>query len=540
MRYPWILSLIIAAIAFVVSASFINHGLVGSTLPAGPGLTLDESFNIDQGVYLADAISQHGPLIVSPRVTRDVFGSERYLPDHPPVGRLFPGLSHYLMGWLIPGSETCAYNVVAARLGSCSAFSLMVLLLVEFSRRRFDLTHATLVGAVLLCMPHLLGHARIASLESATNLAWVSALISLMAWWTGCKTPTLRQSMMTGVLFGLLLLTKVQGIFFGPVVAGWALIRFRDRAILPLSIVGLTGFAVFFAGWPWLWLDPVSHVMKYLGRTTDRPTLYCWYFGERFADKAVPWHFPFVMTLASLPAVSVVGLLGRVGARGFDAVDGLSMFSILLPLCIFAVPGVPVYDGTRLFLIVMPAIALMAARGLARVLKMLVENRWQLSRSSTLKAAVIASVLMMVSAFPKTSSPIAINEYGILCGGNRSAAFLGFEASYWGESLNGDFWEQVPEGSMVFMAPVSHQFQLSDLESLVPIIQQRRLRLIPFDYTENQPRGLILLLHRLADLRRAMQSVPPGAQVLIQSTINGTICNRLIDTNGGTWSSLEQ
>ncbi len=540
MRYPWILSPIFAAIAFVLSASFVNHGLVDSSFPAGPGLTLDESFNIDQGVYLANAISQHGPLIFSLDVARDVFGSQRYLPDHPPAGRLLFGLSHQLTGWLIPGSETCAYNVPAARLGSCFAFSMTVLLLVEFSRRRFDATHATLVGAVALCMPHLLGHSRIAALESSTNLAWTAALVSLLSWWTGLRPPTLRQSLITGVLFGLLMLTKVQGIFFGPIVVVWSLVRFRDRAIVPLIICLAAGGIVFFAGWPWLWLDPVGNVMRYLGRTTDRLALYCWYFDERFADKAVPWHFPFVMTLVSLPAVAVAGMIGRVLATRFDSVDGLASFSVLFPLFVFAVHGVPVYDGTRLFLIVMPATALLAGRGAAFWLQLGLETRLKWTSRSTFISAGVASLCMLALAFPKTSSPIAINEYGILCGGNRGAAALGLEASYWGESMNGDFWSQVPEGSTVYVAPVSHQFQLSDLENLVPIIQHRRIRLVPFDYTETQPRGLTLLSHRLADLRRSMQSNPPGSEVLIETNIHGTTCNRLIDTTNGTWESLEQ
>jgi hypothetical protein len=153
---------------------------------------------------------------------------------------------------------------------------------------------------------------------------------------------------------------------------------------------------------------------------------------------------------------------------------------------------------------------------------------------------VLMAVTLVGVALPKSSSPIAINEYGLLCGFNRGAVAMGLEASYWGESMNGDFWQQVPEDSTVFVAPVSHQFQLSDLEQLVPLVQHRRIQLVPFEYDPNQQRGLMLLVHRLADLRRSMQTTPPGATELIRTEIHGTKCNRLIDTTNAHWPPLEQ
>lgn len=100
---------ILAGLSFVASllaASMVNHGLVDSSLPVGPGLTLDESFNIDQGVYLVDAFAHHGPLLFTPGVAREVFGTPRYLPDHPPLGRFILGASHGLTSTFITGSES--------------------------------------------------------------------------------------------------------------------------------------------------------------------------------------------------------------------------------------------------------------------------------------------------------------------------------------------------------------------------------------------------------------------------------------------------
>ncbi len=530
-------SSIVALVAFLLAAMMINHGLVDSDLPVGPGLTLDESFNIDQGVYLVDALGQHGPLLFTPSVARDVFGSSRYLPDHPPLGRVLLGMSHQLTSWLIPGSESTAYNVPAARLGSCLAFALTTLLIAEFARRRYGSATGLCAAVMLIGMPHVMGHARLAALESATNLAWVAAMLPLLSWWTNVKPPTTRQAILSGCLWGVLLLTKVQGILLPVIVVLWSTWQFRWRAIRPLAFYGIAGALIFVAGWPWLWLDPENNILRYLGRTTKRPTLYCWYFGQRYADSAVPWHFPFVMLLISLPAWTLTGILLRLTKKAFDPVERLLVLCVVFPLIVFAVPGVPVYDETRLFLIVMPSLAVLAGRGFtlwmspkdfaAAVTSAVVSERpaWQ-------KALVWTTIT--IAPLYWIMQPLAISQYGPLTAGNRGAAWLGMEAGYWSDALNSRFWQQVPEDSTVLVAPVSHQFQLSDIEALVPIVQHRRIKLVAWEYDESRQHGLLLLIHRLADLRPELATIPQDIDVLAEAAQNGVIYARLIKIQSTT------
>jgi len=177
---------------------------------------------------------------------------------------------------------------------------------------------------------------------------------------------------------------------------------------------------VFVTAWPWLWLDPIHNLQQYLGRASDRPTLYCWYFGERFADKQVPWHYPFVITLFTLPVGVILCLLTRLKLKRLDSTDQLLLLSIAVPLLVFALPGTPVYDGNRLFLIVMPTIIVFAARtfrrfnnatngsgdpSLARIPKSVL--RWQ--------AAVLGLIAIQPFGSP-IFSPYAISQYGPLAG----------------------------------------------------------------------------------------------------------------------------
>jgi hypothetical protein len=533
----------VSIVAFLLAASMVNHGLVDSSLPVGPGLTLDESFNIDQGVYLTDAFTQHGPLLFTPDVARKIFGTPRYLPDHPPLGRCVLGVSHSLTSPFITGSEETIYNVPAARLGSCAAFGLTVLLLSEFCRRKYGLTTGLLVAAMLTGMPHLMGHARLAALESCTNLAWVAAMIPLLTWWTRPTAPTTLQAAVSGVFWGLLLLTKVQGIFLPVLLFLWSVAQFRWKSIRPLAVFGIIGATIFFAGWPWLWLDPVKNVMTYLGRTTERQTLYCWYFGQRFADKEVPWHFPFITTLISLPVWTLFGLILRSLRAALDSTEKLLLLFVLMPLTVFAVPGVPVYDGTRLFLIVMPPLAILAARGFSAWL----DERPGTTQPTPTSGGVrnpgrIVFVGILVGCLPLywTMQPLAISQYGPLAGGNQGADKLGMEAGYWSDALNSEFWNQVPENSILYVAPVSHQFQLSALESLVPIVQRRGIKLVPWKYDPARQRGLLLLIHRLADLRSSLRAVPTGANVIAESSRDGVTMARLIDTTDAVFPELVQ
>lgn len=553
------ISLVLAVVAFGLAASRINPGLVDSPLPAGPGLTLDESFNIGQGVYLFESFLDHGPLLFTPSGAEDVFGAEGYLPDHPPLARFMLGAAHQLTAWAIPGAELGLFHVPAARLGSCFFLALTVLLLMEFVRRRYGLATAVLSAVCLLLMPRVIGHARIAAQETTTTFFWLAAIVPLLAWWTSDRPPSVKQTLLSGLLFGLLMAAKIQAVFVPPVLLVWSLVLHRHRAIVPLAVWGITGFVVFFVLWPWLWLDPVEHLLQYAVKTKERPTLYVWYLGRRYADQQVPFHYPFVMLLATTPLAVALGFLWRLTQRKLDRVETLSLATVVFPLCVFALPGTPVYDSARLFLVVTPLLAFLAARGLVSVWRALpgdvrgAEPACEPPAASAEAAVVpargwrpmvaigvyLAALIVSVQRFSGLQ-PFCLEEYSLTVGGTRVAVEkLGLEASYWAEGLNADFWKQVPADSTVYVTPVSHQFQLTDVQQLVPIVQQRNISLQPFLYDATKQKGLLLQLHRLADLPPGLRGVPPGATVVAEAVYRGVVLARLVDTTSATWTEFD-
>ena len=521
--------------ALLLSASRVNHGLIDSNLPAGPGLTIDESINVRQGNYLSDAFFQHGPLMCFPGAATDVYGGPDYLSDHPPLARFILGTTHSVASGLISGAENSVANVPASRLGSSLGLAFTVVLMSVFVHRRYGFATALTAGVVLMIMPRVIGHSRIASLETITTLSWFAALLPLLTWWTGEKPPTIGQTLISGVLWGLLMLTKIQGIMLPPVILLWAVFRYRHLAIMPLAIWSITGLSVFFCGWPWLWLDPVTNVTSYFVKSSDRQIVHCWYMGQRFVHNAVPWHYVPMILLATVPVHATCGFALRLIRRRLDAVEWLLLLSVLLPLVVFARPATPVYDGTRLFLFVMPAIAILAARGLTGT------AQYWMTGGARRMAVVAGGLLLLVDVTWTISQagPYAADTYCAAVSPSDSTEPF-FEACYWGDALNGEFWRQVPEDSTVYVAPVLHEVSLPDMITMIPIVQQRNIRMEPFYYDPQKQRGLILLVHRLADLRPELRSVPDGAVVVAEARLGDTVLARLIDTTEGTWSELPE
>lgn len=518
---------LIAVIAFLLSAAVVDPGYVDSPFLPGSGVTLDEPINIQQSLYLADAMGQHGPLIFTPGVAKEVFGTDNYLSDYPPLGRLVCGLSHQMISGWYPGVEQASVCLPAARMGTSFLFAVCLFFTARVTQNRWGLPTACIASIGLMLFPQFIGHSRLANVDMATAVTWFLAVAAVCRAWLNESPPTTKQACLSGAVWGLVMLTKMQGLLFPPIIILWAFYRFRLHAVRPLIVYGLSGLTVFFMFWPWLWLDPVTHVLQYAASASKRETIYAWYFGERYADKLVPWHYPFVMLAAGTPLFVVPGILKQLFVRQWDRAEVFLLMSSVWPLLVFAAPGVPVYDGIRLFLCVVPGLVIFAARGLTKPSRSVLFDRlmW------TVSAFGLIVTLFSGDAF----SPFAVNQYSEFVGRGAGAQRLGLEADFWADAMNGEFWKQVPEGSTVYVAPVLHNVQLTGLEAMTPVITQRKIRLEAFRYDSTQQKGLLLLIHRLADLRPSMQTVPEGAVVVAEVRHDSVILARLVDTTNATW-----
>ena len=418
-------------------------------MPEGPGLTVDEIFNVEQGVYLVEQTKALGWLNLIPGTSQEAYRKENgYNPDHPPLGRWWLGVHHHLTWWLAPPFDPEGYYVTAcARTGSATAFALTVFLIGCLANSWSGRTTGVLTAISLVLMPRVYGHAHLASLETITNLTCTAAVLSVALCWNGPLPPTRRAAVLTGVLMGLALLTKIQAILIPVPVIAWAFWRWRTKAIVPLIVWGVTAYLVFFVSWPYLWFDPLQKTAEYLGRTTNRSTIQVWYWGQKYADKNVPWHYPIVMFGLTVPAVlQGLGLLGlfyrpKPSASHSEETEGGQQLTsnraltnpqtsqitsvkpavfgqaksrdVLLsscmrfPLVVFSLPGVAVYDGERLFLTCFPLWAMFVGRG------WIVCWQWLSHRiPSQPTALAICSGLLLLAGSPLvTTSPCHLCYY---------------------------------------------------------------------------------------------------------------------------------
>ncbi len=557
----WLLSLLIAVVAAAAVIGTLDAtGAVGQ-LGEGPGLTLDETFNVQMGVYHLRAMRTYGLGLLHPASIQEVFGAPGYNPDHPPLGRLLIGLAHDLSRPVLkPELPPDLLVVTCGRVASAFAFAGTVLLIGGVTSRWYGRMAGGIAAVSLLLMPRLFAHAHLAALETSLGLMYAATVLFVADRWTGTRVRG-RDMVLAGFLLGLTLLTKIQAVLLPIPIAVWALGRWKLRAILPLVVFGGTGLAVFFVGWPWLWLDPFAHLAEYFGRATNRQTLYCWYAGQKWADTDVPWHYPLVMFGVTVPVgLQLLGILGVLTRHRWHtgpvapetAIDEapvavprrltpnpagieLVLLSVLWPLLFFALPGITMYDGTRLFLMVFPLWGVLIGCGGAALWQW-ISTRWGRSRA----VVALTTLLLLQACGVIAMHPVQLSYYNLLVGGLSGASRLGFEVTYWGDSVTRsiirDIAADVGESDFpVDVAPVLHPFQLQELQTQSPVL---RVPLRAFDDTTGRDVRHVLVFRRCADSWDSLTPRPPDSRRQAAVIRDGVPLTEFYDIAPGTFGDL--
>lgn len=528
----------------------------------GPGLTLDETFNVRQGLYLVRAVRDYGLGLATPESIQEVFGDRQFLADHPPLGRFALGLAHE-MAQTAAGADAdpARVNIGDARIATAIAFGLLVALVGTVTGRWYGNFAGAIAALALVLMPRAFGHAHLAALETFIGLTWTATVLYVAAQWVtpDGRVPGNRVAALAGMWLGLALLTKIQAVLIPIPLALWSGYHWRTAAWRPLSICGVVAAVVFFAGWPWLWLDPVDHTLEYLARTTGRTPLKVWYFGQVFWDTQVPWHYPFVMFAATLPLASfVLGVIGllRAGKPGQTPVSSggseaapdthgpktpqssnrtsrpreqFLLLCLAFPLIVFALPGTAVYDGVRLFLVVFPLWAVLVGAGAEAVRSCFRRSRTAAGLLLLLLSAQLLGLLRV--------QPCYLSYYSTAVGGLAGADRLGLERTYWGDSLLGPFLgasaTAVPVGSRVDVFPVLHPQPLLELQTQCTAFEARQIQLRPLSEEHWDDVRYILLFRRQADLPPELRRGPPGS-VLTEVVCEGVQLAALYEVDPST------
>jgi len=181
----------------------------------------------------------------------------------------------------------------------------------------------------------------------------------------------------------------------------------------------------------------------------------------------------------------------------------LLLGSLLWPLALFSWPGVTVYDGVRLFLMVFPLASILIGLGAARVCD------WLQARFSVRLARVAVGLLILTQGYAAFAlAPCWLSYYSLLTGGLQGANALGMEVTYWGDSITAemlhDVVERVPENSYLQVAPILHPAYLQMLQE-TPEVKRKGIKLIPFDSERQGLSDFVLYFQRKPYLPEVLQ-----------------------------------
>ena len=377
---------------------------------------------------------------------------------HPPFHQALGGATRYVLyerlGWL---DELGAFRASTLLF----AFALLSGLYL-FAQRLYGRGIAVAVVLSFFLMPRVFYHAHLGALDySITALIfWTS-----FAYWRSLERP--RWIWVAAFVLGLGLATKLNAYVIYPTLGlAYVLHHGRDaltwrrlRGQIPLIVVPPL---VVFAMWPWLWPDPLVRAENFVGYHLDHFAIPVFYLGAIW-DEA-PFHYPFVTMLVTVPAVTL--FVAAAGALGL--VSGprrkVTLFfaaSALLPLVVVALPGVPKYDGVRLFLPAFPFLCLLSGEGLAQLasrVRMRVAAR-------VVWGGYLIALLLTVGPVLRLVHPYEISYFNLLAGGYRGAVAHGFDADYWGGSYAALLQWMKEEGESAYWMPIATRLGIHYLET---------------------------------------------------------------------------
>ncbi len=404
-------------------------GLLVILTLADPGITVDEPLDVRPGRNYVSTLRATGLGFFRRDVIERVYADNK---EHPPLGRWLLGIASTIFEpmeiLLLGGPDPVGIYVVAGRVAPAMVFALLVAFVAGESGRRFGPAGAWSSGFALIAMPRVFAHAHIGALDLFIAAAWCVALVTAdRAIESG---RPIRGMALAGLFWGLTLLVKIHAWLLPPILLIRTLGKLGvKRGVGAFTVWTIVGLAVFFVGWPWLWFDPITRLMAYLGTGVERTSIYVEYFGQVYRDRDVPWHFPWFYFAVTVPVgLHVFGIVGLVGA--IRERDGRTLFlvaAIVAVLGLFST-NVPVYDGERLFLLVFPLWALVIGRGFARLwARCATARRFRVGLSALLLCQMVGLILI---------HPFGLSYYNLLVGGLPGAERMGLELAYWSESVD--------------------------------------------------------------------------------------------------------
>lgn len=418
----------------------------------------------------------------------------RVNPEHPALMKLAFAMSNQ---WLHERWQLIALPGTAHRVPSMVLAAAALYTIVRWASTSMSRGAGVVAGLLWVGLPRVLHHAHLACFDVPVASL---GLMTTYAYARAVTSRTLGAALVAGFCYGLMLDTKHNAWLLPPVLAvAWLVAEGRASLkrpfgetlleLRPLLVLLVLGPLVLYAAWPWLWFDTWDRLWFWLSFHLRHEYYNMEFLGRTYYTPPMPRAYPWVMTLGTVPLVTLVlALVGAVVA-GWHAVKvwqgGQKAGSSLVPVWSRAVkepdrsgvappqssvpsaiiiPGTldarrftdliwalslfmayapwlfdttPIFGGTKHWLAAYPYLCLFAGRGwcwlVAKHASFLPPRLTRSPWARTLMvlglgAAVVAGPLYM----SVTSMPWGLSAYTPIVGGARGAATLGLNRTFWG------------------------------------------------------------------------------------------------------------
>ncbi|MBX3271430.1 MAG: glycosyltransferase family 39 protein [Sandaracinaceae bacterium] len=250
--------------------------------------------------------------------------------------------------------------------------------------------------------------------------------------------------------------------------------RFVPWGLLAMAVIGPL---LFVALWPWMWFDTAARFREYAAFHLNHVHYNMAYLGVNYFQPPLPVSYPWVMTLFTVPLVTLALALSGIGARArallppgllervwpvgkaepdASSTDVLVFGMMLAPLVVISMPWTPIFGGTKHWFPAYPFLAMFAGIAFVFVARAVRERlpAWVPAPKYTARLGVAALLLAPAAIETIHSHPFGLSHYTYAAGGVPGAADHGMNRQFWGfttGSLTGWFNEAMPSGGTVWI-----------------------------------------------------------------------------------------
>mgnify|MGYP001052722462 CR=1 FL=1 len=422
----------------------------------------DIGITYDEPIYISKSVMAWEWLVGGGYGSRDSTDRawDASIDQQPGTIKLIFGIASGTLGGIMPG---LAYG----RVGTMLLAAVLVAVLYWLVAAEWGWPAGAVAAGALAFMPRVWTHMHIGALDAPIMaLSFFTVVMVYLA----ARRESVGLCVVSGVLFGLALGTKLNAFFIPFIVLPWLLYLRRWRiAAWVAGAMAVLGPLTVLLTWPWLWHDTWTRTAEYIAFHLHHYHVATTYFGT--VTDLAPWHYAPVMVFLTTPAVVsvlvVVGLTPRPPLRDGEGENGqghalslLLIWALVVNILPSMLPWAPKYNGVRLFLPIFPYVAALAGIGAGCIIdglqRRLGEQMSARIDQFPLKLRVgMAAVLLVLLIQPVgVSHPFGMSYYTEFIGGTSGALRLGMEPTYWGDSYHAAMqWvlQKAPAGSMVWV-----------------------------------------------------------------------------------------